>query len=207
MATYVKVNKNSNYLAHHGIQGMHWGVRNGPPYPLSSNQMSSSERKAGSNSSNKSSGQVSVKKTNSQRETWKSKRQRRKQEELEWKERRDHYNNIWSEAYGAGKKWDDTPEGKKARHDFSKEYDRLEDLLYSDKTITSEDNERYMKAQERYLRGGLRAEAEYIRKKYGDQEFINYVNFTMENANLKEKATTVQEALELYEDTWEWHAD
>lgn len=24
----------SNYLAHHGILGMHWGRRNGPPYPL-----------------------------------------------------------------------------------------------------------------------------------------------------------------------------
>lgn len=24
------------YLAHHGIQGQKWGVRNGPPYPLGS---------------------------------------------------------------------------------------------------------------------------------------------------------------------------
>lgn len=23
-----------NYLSHHGIQGQHWGVKNGPPYPL-----------------------------------------------------------------------------------------------------------------------------------------------------------------------------
>lgn len=23
-----------NELYHHGIQGMHWGVKNGPPYPL-----------------------------------------------------------------------------------------------------------------------------------------------------------------------------
>ena len=23
-------------LYHHGIKGMHWGVRNGPPYPLDS---------------------------------------------------------------------------------------------------------------------------------------------------------------------------
>lgn len=27
-------NRRSSYLAHHGIKGMHWGARNGPPYPL-----------------------------------------------------------------------------------------------------------------------------------------------------------------------------
>ena len=33
------------YLKHWGIPGMKWGKRNGPPYPLSSSQMSSEERK------------------------------------------------------------------------------------------------------------------------------------------------------------------
>lgn len=36
-----------NELYHHGILGMHWGVRNGPPYPLGSGDHSSSEKKAG----------------------------------------------------------------------------------------------------------------------------------------------------------------
>lgn len=31
----------SNYLMHHGIQGQKWGVRNGPPYPLTSNKLAS----------------------------------------------------------------------------------------------------------------------------------------------------------------------
>lgn len=35
----------SGYLMHHGIQGQKWGVKNGPPYPLDSNQKSSSEKK------------------------------------------------------------------------------------------------------------------------------------------------------------------
>ena len=38
---------NSNYLEHHGILGMKWGQRNGPPYPLGSEDHSASEKKAG----------------------------------------------------------------------------------------------------------------------------------------------------------------
>lgn len=34
------------YLAHYGILGQKWGVQNGPPYPLSGSQKSSSEKRA-----------------------------------------------------------------------------------------------------------------------------------------------------------------
>ncbi|WP_302609171.1 toxin glutamine deamidase domain-containing protein [Turicimonas muris] len=34
-------------LAHHGIKGQRWGVRNGPPYPLDAEDHSASEKKAG----------------------------------------------------------------------------------------------------------------------------------------------------------------
>lgn len=37
----------SNYLMHHGILGMKWGVQNGPPYPLGASDHSASEKKAG----------------------------------------------------------------------------------------------------------------------------------------------------------------
>ena len=37
----------SNYLAHHGILGMSWGTRNGPPYPLAASDHSAAEKKAG----------------------------------------------------------------------------------------------------------------------------------------------------------------
>lgn len=35
----------NDYLKHWGILGMHWGDRNGPPYPLGRSQMSAAERR------------------------------------------------------------------------------------------------------------------------------------------------------------------
>lgn len=43
------------YLAHHGILGMKWGERNGPPYPLGSSQKNSRERRHISSTSSKKS--------------------------------------------------------------------------------------------------------------------------------------------------------
>ena len=38
------------YLAHHGIKGQKWGVRNGPPYPLKPSSRSSAEKRLSSGS-------------------------------------------------------------------------------------------------------------------------------------------------------------
>lgn len=41
---YYVVHRTNEYLKHHGIEGQKWGVRNGPPYPLKSNNSSSGLR-------------------------------------------------------------------------------------------------------------------------------------------------------------------
>lgn len=47
-----------SFLAHHGIRGQKWGVRNGPPYPLAAGSHSAAEKRAMNNKSEKKVGFV-----------------------------------------------------------------------------------------------------------------------------------------------------
>jgi len=44
-ATLSVLSKTDEYLQHYGINGMKWGARNGPPYPLNNSQRTAKERK------------------------------------------------------------------------------------------------------------------------------------------------------------------
>ncbi len=43
--SYYEVTYSNNYLSHHGILGQKWGKKNGPPYPLSGGDYTTSEKK------------------------------------------------------------------------------------------------------------------------------------------------------------------
>lgn len=43
----IVVTRSDEYLKHHGILGMKWGKKNGPPYPIGVSAHSQSEKKAG----------------------------------------------------------------------------------------------------------------------------------------------------------------
>ncbi|MDO4379004.1 MAG: hypothetical protein Q4C64_07760 [Erysipelotrichia bacterium] len=44
---YLNNKEYAKELYHHGILGMKWGKKNGPPYPLDAKDHSASEKKAG----------------------------------------------------------------------------------------------------------------------------------------------------------------
>ena len=56
-------------LTHHGILGMKWGQRNGPPYPLGASDHSSAEKKAGTKGWSKEAKQENKKKSAESRST------------------------------------------------------------------------------------------------------------------------------------------
>lgn len=50
---YYGIIRSEQYLAHHGIKGQHWGVRNGPPYPLDRQKKTGVDHKTNNTKINK----------------------------------------------------------------------------------------------------------------------------------------------------------
>lgn len=92
-------------LYHHGIEGQKWGVRNGPPYPLGTDQMSRREKKLAEKATRVADRVATARAIDeadkkvgddsfNEEEYWKT-----VAEEIENYKKTDDYGRIWSMAY------------------------------------------------------------------------------------------------------------
>lgn len=75
---YDKPELSEETLEHHGILGMHWGTRNGPPYPLGSNISTGKRLKSGSTPSKHKQRKLKKKRVKSLKKARKVREQNRK---------------------------------------------------------------------------------------------------------------------------------
>lgn len=91
------------YLAHHGINGQKWGVRNGPPYPLKPGMHSAAERKKNNNRYSQGVKQNRGGSSSKSGSSYSGSRERTKEEELALLEKREKAKKIMKGvAIGAG---------------------------------------------------------------------------------------------------------
>ena len=92
-------------LYHHGIEGQKWGIRNGPPYPLGTDQMSRREKKLAEKATRVADRVATARAIDeadkkvgddsfNEEEYWKT-----VAEEIENYKKTDDYGRIWSMAY------------------------------------------------------------------------------------------------------------
>lgn len=91
------------YLAHHGINGQKWGIRNGPPYPLKPGMHSAAERKKNNNRYSQGVTQNRGGSSSKSGSGYSGSRERTKEEELALLEKREKAKKIMKGvAIGAG---------------------------------------------------------------------------------------------------------
>lgn len=165
----------SEYLAHHGILGMKWGKRNGPPYPLNEEDHSASEKKAGyKNSLNGGSDS----KKQSKRELRKAEKEevkRKKQLEKEAVERERKSNNPVFVAKEL-KERANREEYRSRIDDLHKQADRLveESQTISDNILSDFKSYKVTDADKKWLLDEIKKDFGSLDEFYNDDEFVEF---------------------------------
>lgn len=168
-------------LYHHGILGMHWGKRNGPPYPLGASDHSASEKKAGWRKSlDGGSSKKDAKNTQSDKKPIQINNRQLSEKEINKYYKVDHYSDYGTGVYTARKL---TEAGYKYNKKIGENANRyasdLQKDIASDKKyhenqkefteLNKKNNEHYINERKKWLR----QEGEYKGKDYYDFKDIS----------------------------------
>ena len=183
-------------LYHHGILGMKWGKKNGPPYPLGSGDHSASEKKAGWRKSlkkeNKPVETTNAKKVEAKRRAVVSAKSKLASAKVNKKEAQREWNKSYSELENAVINWSggDSVREKASRN--AKDSGRADDIYKELKKEYKEAKKEYKKELNKRNENYLEKQSKFDRIITNDagKDMVNRLLNTHEGMTVKQARRT-----------------
>lgn len=181
------INTKNEYLAHHGILGMKWGVRR---FQNKDGSLTSQGRKRhGEGDSESESADRGIQRNRSTKEIKKA-----------YKEQR---TNILDDRWKFDKEYEKTSEYKELRKEYDKAYDNYFNKQHKDERAEKEAEEAFSKTEERFLRACQEYSGRKLVEKYGNDLISTYVNSVGYNIRVEKGRDAVKDM----SDKWWVHAE